>query len=175
MSDEFLIKIRCDANEAVEGASKAGAQFEELRKRLQALGASYKDDVDPGLKSFQWNGSKAGETAEGLTWKTTNLKKIARELGHEFPVLGSMMRMALNPVVGAFTAVIAVATGLRRIFDDLNARSNTGIFAGTFRANIEDLNKTAVETEIKFRSFERALAEAGKSHLKTGPRPRSRR
>lgn len=160
MGNEFKIKITCDAGEVTAGAQKTANSLEDLSRRVRSLAASYKDDLDPGVKSFTWNGNKAAETAEGLTFKKTDLKKIVKELGHEFPLLGQAMRVALSPVVGTAAVLVAVFGVVRKIFDDIRERSNTGIFAGSLRANIEETTKAATESELAFRSFERALATA---------------
>jgi len=77
-----------------------------------------------------------------------------------------LARVAINPIVGGFMALLASAKAVNKVFTQIIANSNTGIFSGTFSRDMDASTKAAVEGEVAWRSFERALsavAAAGKS------------
>lgn len=90
---EILIKFGLDKSKATEAAS----QIKEIQKASTEAGAA-------GVKAQ----AEVTEATKKTFASNKDLKEMVKQLGHEFPVLGSFGRLALNPIA-AVTASITAA------------------------------------------------------------------
>lgn len=102
---EFKINITGDASD-LAAAAKQGAGA------LNETGAAAQQES----KSLEESAKKT----EFLTLKKGELKKIVRELGHEFPLAGMAAKAMLNPIVFAFTSAISVFVLAKQKLEDWN-------------------------------------------------------
>lgn len=160
---EFKVLITGDPSSLV-GASKESAQaLGKVEEAGSGVAKNFSDQLNPAMVSFQKDWRGTAEATE--SWASRGeLKKMVRELAHEFPLLGSAARIALNPIAGGFTALIGILGGLKHIFDSIIEASSTGIFSGSFRQNLDEARKAALESELAFRAYERSIVAVGQAH-----------
>lgn len=92
MPNEFQIKITGDASGLVEASKKAES----------ALGGIEK-------------------ATEGSAERSKELKKVLGELGREFPILGTLGRAAMNPIIAVAGLATMAFTHAKKALDDWNA------------------------------------------------------
>lgn len=90
---EILIKFGLDKSKATEAAT----QIKDIQKATTEAGAA-------GVKAE----AEVTEATKKTFTSKKDLKEMVKQLGHEFPVLGSIGRLALNPIA-AVTASITAA------------------------------------------------------------------
>lgn len=96
----------------VSQAQKSAA--DELT-RLDAEAGSFKKTIQDGADPALVHYSKTLDEVRGNTDKAfaskKQLKDMVKQLGHEFPILGTLGKLALNPIIAATAAVtVAVVT-----------------------------------------------------------------
>jgi hypothetical protein len=108
---DFQIKIVTTAD---LNAAKASAQ--ELT------------NVATATKASAAAASEDGKAAEALTQKTgflnlkkTELKKLVRELGQEFPIAGQAGRMMMNPIIASLSLGIMAFGAMKKKLDEWDA------------------------------------------------------
>jgi hypothetical protein len=86
-------------------------------------------DVGTATKASAAAASEDGKNTEELTRKTgflslkkTELKRLVRELGHEFPIAGMAGRMMMNPIIAGLSLGIMAFSAAKRALDDWNAK-----------------------------------------------------
>ena len=130
-----------------------------------------------GLKNVGKEGQKAVEgvkqesdalednakKTEHLGMKKGELKKLVRELGHEFPIAGMAARAMLNPIVAAFSGAIAIFGYAKQKLEEWNkaldeaAERNAG---KDFLPGIEAKAKSLNEAAGAAAAFEESLKAA---------------
>jgi hypothetical protein len=85
-------------------------------------------DVGTATKASAAAASEDGKTTEDLSQKTgflnlkkTELKKLVRELGHEFPIAGMAGRMMMNPIVASLSLGIMAFGAMKKKLDEWDA------------------------------------------------------
>lgn len=91
-----------------------------MRERRDALTAAIAAGAQANREDAQSSDDAAKKT-EFLSLKKTELKKLVRELGHEFPIAGMAARAMMNPILAAFTGAIMVFGAAKKALDDWNA------------------------------------------------------
>ena len=157
---EFKILITGDANNLADAAKEGASALDGLKSGADGGKAALNDGLNPAVESFKkhW---KAADDAVHETTSRGELMRMGRELGRMFPELGLLWRAAVNPIVGGFGVLLGVLEGVKRVFDGIIEASRTGIFAGSFRRNLDEAAKAATDAAVAFNSFERALQAAG--------------
>ncbi|HRV30518.1 MAG TPA: hypothetical protein P5169_02325 [Kiritimatiellia bacterium] len=111
MAEDFQLRIRVDASEAVEGGRSAA-------EALGAMGAA-------GQKSQ----AQIAAGAKEATGSSRELRTVFRQLAREFPLLGMVGRALFSPLaLGAAVATYAI----RRLREDLQ-RLNEALTASAWR------------------------------------------
>jgi hypothetical protein len=139
---EFKIKITGDASNLTQSSQDAGQALEETGKKSEFLGLKF------------------GE-----------LKKLTRELGHEFPLAGAAARAMLNPIVFAITSAIAAFAALKAKLDDWNkAMDETGArnAHGSFVAGIEAQNEAMATAAASASTFAASLQSVATAYDNIG-------
>jgi hypothetical protein len=108
---DFEIKIVTSADLA---AAKATAQ--ELTNVATATKASASAATEDGQ-----NTEELTRQTGFLTLKKGELKKLVRELGHEFPIAGMAGRLMMNPIVAGLSLGIMAFGAAKKALDDWNA------------------------------------------------------
>jgi len=101
---DFEIKIVTSADLA---AAKAAAQ--ELTNVATATKASASAATEDGQ-----NTEELARQTGFLSLKKTELKKLVRELGHEFPIAGMAGRMMMNPIVASLSLGIMAFSAAKK-------------------------------------------------------------
>jgi hypothetical protein len=131
-----------------------------LQESSKDAAAALKDDLNPAVESFHKNWQAAAKDTEEFASKG-ELKHMVRELKRDFPELGLLARVAINPLVGGLGVLLGSLKAIDEIFKGIIERSNTGIFGGTFSRDMAAANKAAMDGEVAWRAEERALRGAG--------------
>jgi hypothetical protein len=121
--------------QAAAGMKDVGAAGTQATAGVGQLG----DAVEGTAKKSEFLGLKTGE-----------LKRLTRELGHEFPLAGMAARAMINPIVGAFTAAIAIFGYAKQKLEEWNkaldesaARNAGKDFLPGIEAKAKSLNEAA--------------------------------
>lgn len=137
---EILIRYGLDKSKATEAAS----ELKKLRDETTATGKE-------GVKQEQ-----AVEEATKKTFTSKKqLKDMVKQLGNEFPILGQLGRLALNPIVLATAAVVGGFQLMKLRVDELT-RSLGGI-------QMPDFKQDAVDRLDKYASRLGEIASAAES------------
>lgn len=150
---EYQIKTTAD----VAGQKQTVQANQQVAASAKAVGGEIKDRLNPAVENYKESTKRAAGATSELTARKTDLKKMVRELGQEFPILGLAGRLAINPLVGLVTVLMAAMAGLKSAFDRIITASNTGIFAGSFRASLEQTTKQVTDSQVAWNAFLQTL------------------
>lgn len=169
MPDGFNININADPSGAIAGAQQAADALRKVSEQAKQIGA-YEKQVNDELAASVRTVTKeeaalALKTAEATKAKT-QLGQAAKQLGAEFPVLGSLGRMALNPIVGIATAGVVAIRWFKDGITALNAALTTSEFTRhtkvleAHRQGLDNAKVAAGEFAEKMRQVRDATATA---------------
>ncbi len=145
---DFKVKISVDASSAVSGAQQTSAELGKIG--------------EAGKKAWQDN----AEGADKAAGSTKNISDALKGLGREFPILGQVGRLALNPLALA-VAGIAYAFGLAKqkleewnaALDAMAARNAQKDFLPGIEAKVAALQDAAA-SGAAFQESLRGMGEA---------------
>ena len=146
MADETLdiaIKVRTDDL----------SKIKQTGQELKAVGQAAQE-------AAQKDGGASDESAkktEFLSLKKGALKKLVRELGHEFPIAGMAAKAMMDPIGVAFTGAIAIFGYAKRALDDWNSEMDK-----TAERNAEKDFLPGIEAKSK--SLHEAAAASAEFH-----------
>jgi hypothetical protein len=135
---DYNLKLTADT----AGAKSASKELREVGNAAQEASAGVGQEgaaLEDNAKKTETLGMKKGE-----------LKKLVRELGHEFSIAGMAARAMLNPIVAAFSAAIAIFGYAKQKLEEWNkaldeaAERNAGKdFLPGIEAKAKSLNEAA--------------------------------
>lgn len=129
---EFKVLITADANRIVSESQRAALGLQDM-------------------------GKEGVSATEGITLKQAELKKLVAELSREFPELGSVAQLALNPVVFTASSAILLFAKAKQLLQEWNAELDAvGQAASRVGWNLKE-----------------ALADLDRNKLVNGPLERS--
>lgn len=153
MPDETLdiaIKVRTD------DLSKIKQTGQELKAVGQAAQEAAQKDAGAS--------DEAAKKTGFLSLKKTELKKLVRELGHEFPLAGQAAKAMMDPVLAAFMGAIAIFGHAKQKLEEWNkaldeaAEKNAG---KDFLPGIEAKSKSLHEAAVSSAEFHESLKNIG--------------
>jgi len=172
---EFPVKMTGDASALVAASKTAAASMDELcgavsragdeseryqnalksmaektKAPLEEVKAEITDGMNPALESFTAKAEKAGGGSHDLKSALDGLKA-------EFPMLAHVGKLAMNPIAIGVFAVVGAFNALKAAFDGAMERINTGTGGGNFRSGMDGLSKAALDSEVAFLAYKRAL------------------
>jgi len=161
---DLLVRIKSDVAGA-EAATKA---------LNTAKGASTEntDALKQGSKAAQEHGGKIDELAEKtgfLNLKKAELKKLVRELGREFPIVGMAGRMMMDPIVASLTlGIMAFGAAKAKLAEwdaalEVSAKRNA---SRDFLPGIEAKKEALDQAAASAADFEVALGNIGRAEDK---------
>ncbi|MDB6023419.1 MAG: hypothetical protein JWQ04_3276 [Pedosphaera sp.] len=148
-SDHSLkLLIKTDADLAAFKKTQAETQrtiteFKKLGKDTSALEAEFKK----GQKAIADYGKETEKGSEGsrlFSGHMGEVKKSIRELGHEFPLAATALRLLTNPVGGALAIAIGMFAYFKQKLDEWN----------------KSLDETAADAAKSMANFGAAMADA---------------
>lgn len=114
---DFKVGIEADASQAVQATKQVTDETERYEAALRKMAIAAKSAEQAQRRETV---EKQAEAVKDVTAEvdkaekaSSSWKKALQAVGHEFPIIGSVGRLAMNPIVGAATAA-AMAFGLAR-------------------------------------------------------------
>ena len=122
---EFKIRITGDASSSVAAFQQAGQAAQQTKSKLAELTAEQKAQATAGqgaggVQEDSKNTEELTKKTGFLNLKKTELKKLVRELGHEFPLAAQAGKMMMNPMVASLTLGIGAFNYLKQKLDEWN-------------------------------------------------------
>jgi hypothetical protein len=111
MGEQVEILLKTTADQA--GTQQTIQGLKNVATEVKASSAAATEDS----KNTEELANKTGF----LSLKKTELKKLVRELGHEFPIAGMAGRMMMNPIVAGLSLGIMAFGAAKKALDDWNA------------------------------------------------------
>ena len=156
-ADEALAQIRAQIRGVNDDSARYQQSLESMAEKtkapLEGVKAEITDGMNPALASFTAQTEKSERGSH-------DLKSALHGLKAEFPLLAHIGKMAMNPITIGVFAVVAAFSALKAAFDGAMERINTGTGGGNFRSGMEGLSKAALDSEVAFLAYKRALEGA---------------
>lgn len=166
---EFKIRITGDASSSVAAFQQAGQAAQQTKSKLAELTAEQKAQATDGqgaggVQEDSKNTEELTKKTGFLNLKKTELKKLVRELRHEFPIAAQAGKMMMNPVVASLTLGIGAFSYLKQKLDEWNkALDEAGARNASrdFLPGIEAKKSAMHEAAVSAAEFETALKNIG--------------
>jgi hypothetical protein len=161
---EILFKTRAE----LEGALAAQRELEKTRGKLLALGQSTAE-IDKQLAgarnviatapaALTAGLEDSARAADHSTLSHRELHRIIHAIGHESPLMGQALRLAINPIAGALIGGVLAAKALKDAFSELEKHNEIGGKFEGFGAVVDAQVKALQEAGLAAVAYERSLA-----------------
>ena len=166
---EFKIRITGDASSSVAAFQQAGQAAQQTKSKLAELTAEQKAQATAGqgaggVQEDSKNTEELTKKTGFLNLKKTELKKLVRELGHEFPIAGMAGKMMMNPVVASLTLAIGAFSYLKQKLDEWNKALDEAAERNAqrdFLPGIEAKAKALADASAEAAAFAESLKNVG--------------
>jgi hypothetical protein len=152
---DILVRTRAD----VSGAQKAEDSLKGVKKAAQETKAGLLDGLNPALANYGLQAEQAATKTTKAASAKRQLKDAARGLASQFPILGQMASLALNPITAAVAAVAGAFLLWRKRVDDLTTTLAGVELPDLTQEKVDRVNEAA-EAWKKFGESLSAVAEA---------------
>jgi len=175
MPNEFPIKITGDASSLVAASQQTNTALGSTKTKLAELTPeqnAHTAAMGTGGKALQEHAKDTEEVATKtgfLNLKKTELKKLTRELAHEFPIAGLAAKLMMNPIVAGLTIAIGVFGAAKKALDDWNAKLDAAAAQNAskdFLPGIEAKKAALDAAKVSAADFAVAIANIGKAEDK---------
>jgi hypothetical protein len=167
MSDEiFEYKLRTTAEGS--GAKETAQGLDKVADSAKKFSEASKEAAQSATEDAKHTEEQTKQTGF-LSLKKTELKKLVRELGHEFPIAGMAARAMMNPIVAAFTGAIAIFGYAKQKLEEWNQALDAAAERNAskdFLPGIEAKKDALGQAATSAAEFATSLANVGKAEDK---------